>query len=92
VTAAAIAWTTPPACQGQIVETSYAWVEGYLYRRVVDRSAPAGTGETIYCCDRRWSDSLPEPWHPINGEPAVPESAWASLCRARAWVVLKRAP
>ena len=59
---------TPPKNQGQIVETSYGWHDGCLYRRIVDRS----DGSVIWeMADEDESDHLPEGWCAVNGSPTV---------------------
>ena len=59
---------TPPKNQGQIVETSYGWVDGCLYRRIVDRS----DGSVIWeVADGDESDQLPPYWIARNGPPRI---------------------
>jgi len=55
---------TPPECQGQIVEVSYAWHECSLYRHTFDRSDRTAVLER--CED---ASEIPESWHPCNGCP-----------------------
>ena len=62
---------TPPEHQGQIVETSYGWHDGCLYRRIVDRSDGSVTWEVA---DEDASDQLPPHWQAINGPPRI--DAW----------------
>ena len=59
---------TPPKNQGQIVETSYGWYEGRLYRRTVD----ASDGSVVWeVADEDESDQLPPYWIPRNGPPQI---------------------
>ena len=59
---------TPPEHQGQIVETSYGWHDGCLYRRIVD----ASDGSVIWeVADEDESDHLPTYWQAINGPPKI---------------------
>ena len=59
---------TPPKNQGQIVETSYGWVDGCLYRRIIDTS----NGSVIWeVADEDESDQLPEGWQAVNGSPNI---------------------
>ena len=65
---------TPPKNQGQIVETSYGWHDGCLYRRIVD----ASDGSVIWeMADEDESDHLPPYWIPRNGPPKI--DTW-TLC------------
>jgi hypothetical protein len=59
---------TPPKNQGQIVETSYGWVDGCLYRRIVDTSDRSVVWEVA---DEDESDHLPPYWIPRNGPPKI---------------------
>jgi len=63
----ALTWITPPECQGQIVETSYAAIEGGYAMRVHDR----GARETHYYAtdyDSLVDGTVFEPW---NEEPLI---------------------
>ena len=67
---------TPPANQGQMVEASYGWYEGSLYRRTVD----ASDGSVIWeVADGDESDHLPPHWQAVNGSPQI--DTW-TLCDA----------
>lgn len=58
---------TPPEHQGQMVETSYGWHDGCLYRRIVQPD-----GWTIWhVADEEESERLPEGWEAINGRPQI---------------------
>lgn len=64
---AKLPWITPPACQGQMVEVSYASVaddsgDGWILRCCHDRS----DNTTAYGV-RKWEDG--EEFEPWNGEP-----------------------
>ena len=59
---------TPPKNQGQVVETSYGWVNGCLYRRIVDTSDGSAIWEVA---DEEESDQLPEGWCAVNGSPKI---------------------
>lgn len=63
---------TPPECQGQMVEVSYGWIDGRLYQRTVDHSDRSVSWAVA---DDR-GDRLPESWHPVNGAPDLPSTAW----------------
>lgn len=57
---------TPPENQGQMVEVSYGWHDGRLYRRTYDRSDRA---ESWDIADEEDSNNLPESWCAVNGGP-----------------------
>lgn len=61
---------TPPAHQGQIVEVSYGWADGTLYRRIYDASDRQTSW--AYAADEAevedYLASGDEPWHE---EPAI---------------------
>lgn len=64
----------PPEHQGQIVETSYGWYEGSLYRRTTDLS----DGSTVWeMADEDESDQLQTHWQAVNGSPKI--DTW-TLC------------
>lgn len=67
---------TPPENRGQIVTVSYGWSEGRLYRLTEDGSDHS---RTLEICDEDESGSLPESWHPANGEPDVNADAWSEV-------------
>jgi hypothetical protein len=64
---------TPPENQGQIVETSYGWHEGSLYRCTLDRSDRSVSWERY---DGDGSEDV-EPW---NGDPSrdLDRAAWVA--------------
>lgn len=64
----------PPECQGQIVEVSYGWFEGSLYRRTRDRS----DGTDLWSvADERGAAKLAETsWHPVNSAPPLGARRW----------------
>lgn len=55
---------TPPENQGQIVEVSYGWQAGCLYRRVVDRSdrsvswSVASDDDEVNALRREWRGAM----------------------------------
>ena len=66
-------WITPPECQGQIVEVSYASdCEAYLWRRVHDRADQSTRYARVDLDDL--DDADLQPW---NREPSV--SDWESV-------------
>lgn len=69
-------WIVPPEAQGQTVEVSYRWEEGFLFKRVHDASDQS---ETVYRMKSFLSDEIPEGWHPVNGHPPVPEGGWVEV-------------
>lgn len=70
------AFVVPPVCQGQAVEVAYAdTFDGRLWRRVTDRSLPAGDADRVRfevasataCGCEHECDC----WDPINSEPSA---------------------
>lgn len=59
---------TPPENQGQMVEVSYGWHEGRLYRRTFDRS---DLSESWAVADEEEAQELDESWDPANGRPPI---------------------
>lgn len=68
---------TPPRNQGQIVETSYGWSDGFLYRRIVDTSDGSVLWEVAA---EEEADQLPEGWQAVNGSPDI--DTWTLCDRA----------
>lgn len=66
---------TPPANQGQIVEVSYGWQDGTLYRRIYDRSDRSEAWHYASAEDEvnAYIESGCEPW---NEEPPI--QAWTA--------------
>jgi hypothetical protein len=70
---------TAPEDQGQIVEVSYGWDDGYLYRRTFDQSDRTECWEVA---DEEEAAGLPEGWTAINGSPAI--RVWTACYDPRA--------
>lgn len=68
IEAACCGWTTPPRCQGQIVEVSYGCCADGAFQRVFDHS-----DRSVSYSWADWS-SFPEEedaWDPVNREPVA---------------------
>lgn len=61
---------TPTAMQGQVIERSYGWANGSLYRRTLDHS----DGSVAWAvADDASAEALPEGWEATESAPAVAE-------------------
>lgn len=71
-------WITPPECQGQTIEVSYASdCECFFFRRSTDRSAALGSIKSVTYEMVDMDDVDVDAWDPINGEP--PFTGWRSV-------------
>jgi hypothetical protein len=80
-------FTTPPECQGQIVEHAYAFDSAAMaiVERLDDRSLPSGSPER--CLFRWYTDPKPAAeWEPQNGKPKLgdPLTPWLTRTEAGA--------
>jgi hypothetical protein len=70
---------TPPQNQGQMIEVSYGWLEGDLYRRVRDTSELSVNWFVLRAKDG--ADTIAEDvWSDV---PNVPDDAWTPCAGPR---------
>lgn len=69
-----LSWGTPQECQGQIVETSYAWTPEGLLRRETDHS-DRSTITSILVDTTGIEDS----WHPAGRDDLPPFEGWVQI-------------
>ena len=76
-------WHTPPENQGQHVETTFAWHDGAVYRRVLDRSDGSEEYHSAEWKDVRTAYPFEE-FDPWNGRRDWMDTADWRVCEGRA--------